>query len=202
MSQWLDQAVELGDLHLLGAERTDLLHPGSHRVPSVRAVRLTGFRYAGFLISTSVSPTFDSGSAAGCGRGRRGRRHGGEPPAVAGGGPGAAQGGVLPGRDEGGVQACVCVPPGRGGGACAPPPSCVLGWACGASAPCGGPSSSCVVGGCVWWSCVRRLAAVVFPSWSAVPPLEFSSLCLRWFFGFCRPGIYEVIQDTYLFKSI
>jgi hypothetical protein len=173
MSQWLDQAVELGDLHLLGAERTDLLHPGSHRVPSVRAVRLTGFRYAGFLISTSVSPTFDSGSAAGCGRGRRGRRHGGEPPAVAGGGPGAAQGGVLPGRDEGGVQACVCVPPGRGGSASGGP-----GWAGGASAPCGGPcSSSGVVCGCAWRSGVRRLPAVVISQlvlWCS--PLVFEGL--------------------------
>ena len=23
-------------------------------------------------------------------------------------------------------------------------------------------------------------------------------LCLRWFFGFCSPGLYEVIQYTYL----
>jgi len=38
-----------------------------------------------------------------------------------------------------------------------------IGWACGASTPCGGPrSSSCVVCGCAWRSCVRRLPAVVF----------------------------------------
>ena len=35
-----------------------------------------------------------------------------------------------------------------------------------------------------------------------VPSLGFFFLCLRWFFGFCRPGLYEVIQNIHLSRAI
>ena len=69
---------------------------------------------------------------------------------------------------------------------------------------CGGSCSSCVVGGCAWRSCVRRLPAVVVSaphlrpkSWSVVPPLRFSFCAFVGFLGFVGLA-YEVIQYTYL----